>query len=390
MAARAAGGKYAALAGATGLLALNFWAWSLLPPLASMYTFELGLSPFAISGLLAMPVIVGSAGRIPLGLLTDLYGGRGVFAAVCLLSSIPAIYLAFATTFTELATAAFCLGIAGASFAVGVPFVSAWFPRRQRGFALGVYGMGNVGTAVSGLLTPRLTEHFGRPAAFLTIAAALCAAGILMALWGRNAPGWKPNKGSVKTRLAAAVTWQPTRRLAALYAVTFGAFVAFGIYLPVLLKVVYSLEFADAAARAAGFVLLATITRPAGGWLSDKFSGVMVLRVVLLFAAVLSATVALSPSLMPVGTVAYLLLAAVLGLGNGAVFALIGHLCDDRRIGSVTGIVGAAGGLGGFFPPLVMGASYQVFHSYSVALLLFTATCLLVLPATSSLRRSSV
>lgn len=385
MATRASDGRYWALAAATGLLLLNFWAWSLLSPLAPAYATELDLSPFAISALLATPVIVGSLGRLPLGVLTDKYGGRRIFAIICFLASLPSAYLAFAGSYAELAMAAFFLGIAGASFAVGVPFVNAWFPREKRGFALGLFAMGNAGTAISGLLTPRLSEHFSRPTTFLFVAVCLLLAGSFMWAKGRDAPSWKPTRKPMSASLREAAAWPQARKLAIIYAVTFGAFVALGLYLPILLKVVYHLEIADAGAKAAGFVVLATLARPVGGWLSDKVGGAAILRGVLIAAAGLAAIAALNPSLMPFGTIVYLSLAVALGLGNGAVFAVIGHLCDPKQVGSVTGIVGAAGGLGGFFPPLLMGASYQLFHSYTLALLLFTATCLILLPITFGL-----
>ncbi len=381
-------GKYVALASATGLLLLNFWAWSLLSPLASKYASEFNLSPFALSALIAMPVIVGSLGRIPLGLLTDRFGGRRMFIAVCIFASIPTAFFAVALNYTELLAAAFCLGIAGASFAVGVPFVSAWFPRQKRGFALGLYGVGNAGTALSGFLTPRLHDTAGKPATFLFVAALLLLAGTLM-LWSKDAPAWKPARAPAVARLAEAMHWRPTKWLALLYAVTFGAFIAFGLYLPILLNANYSLEPTDAAARAAGFVLLATLARPVGGWLSDHIGGTIVLRFALGSVAVLACIVASSPTLMPLGTIAYLLIAALLGAGNGAIFTLIGRLSNEKRVGAVTGIVGAAGGIGGFFPPLVLGASFQSFHSYTLALLLFAAASVVILPATYKLGATS-
>src|SRR5215207_7240198 len=151
----AAAGRGLALALATVGFAVNFWAWSLLSPLAPRYQELLGLSPLAVSVMVAVPVIVGSLGRIPLGALTDRYGGR----------------LAFAAAYPALLLGGFFLGLGGASFAVGVPFVNAWFPPQRRGFALGVYGMGNIGTAISGFVSPRVANSMGRPWAFLIVAA---------------------------------------------------------------------------------------------------------------------------------------------------------------------------------------------------------------------------
>ena len=171
------------------------------------------------------------------------------------------------------------------------------------------------------------------------------------------------------------MTWD----LAAVYAVTFGAFVAFGVYLPVLLKVAYDLPATDAASRAAGFILLATLARPAGGWLSDKIGGKPVVRISLATIAVLAAYLALQPDLRVQTTAVYLALAAALGAANGAVFALVGKLVKAGSVGSVTGIIGAVGGLGGFLPPLVLGITYERTHSYAAALFMLAASAMAIL-----------
>jgi NNP family nitrate/nitrite transporter-like MFS transporter len=370
--------KYAALFTATGLLAINFWAWSLLSPLATAYAGQWGLSSVALSLLVAAPVLVGSLARIPFGLLTDRYGGRTMFTIVCCTASVVVASLSLAGNYNTLLVAAFGLGVAGASFAVGVPFVNAWFPKHERGLALGIYAMGNAGTAVSGLVTTHLVAATSRTSVFCYIAILLLITGVAMAVWGQDSPHWQPTNVPATTRLKQAAAWKLTWKLSMLYAITFGAFVALGLYLPVLLNQSYGLSPADAASRAAGFVLLATLVRPLGGWLSDRMNGIIVLRIVFLAIFILATFSALKPSLAPMGTVIYLGLAATLGIGNGAIFAIIGHRCDTKLVGGVTGLVGAAGGLGGFFPPLLMGFSYQMFHSYSAALLLLAAVSLLV------------
>lgn len=376
--------KYFALLAATLLLAINFWAWSLISPLATDYARLFALSPLMVSLLVAAPVMIGSFGRIPLGLLTDRYGGRKMFAVVCFLAAAAVLGLNVVGSSSALLTAAVALGIAGASFAVGVPFINAWFPKRQRGFALGVYAIGDAGTAVSGLLTPRLADYLGRPGLFWLVACLLVLGGLAMFVFGRDSPSWRPAKGSSLKRLKKALRWDLTWKLSLLYALTFGAFVAFAMYLPILLNQSYHLSVTDAAARAAGFVLLATLIRPIGGWLSDHFSGLVVLRFVFAISFVLAGLVAVHPSLAHIGTIAYLGLALSLGIGSGAIFAVIGHRCDPRLVGGVTGIIGAAGGLGGFFPPLIMGLSYQLSGSYFAALGLFSVICLVIV---LSLRR---
>jgi NNP family nitrate/nitrite transporter-like MFS transporter len=311
--------------------------------------------------------------------MADRYGGKNGFVAAMVLLIVPVVALAFAHTYVQLVLPAVFLGIGGASFAIGVPFVSAWFPPEKRGFVIGVYSMGNAGTAVSGFATPRFANAIGRGWTFAVVALLLAMLALMFFVWVKNAPGWRPSKGSSLQRLMAASKSRITWDLASVYVITFGAFVAFGVYLPVLLKVAYGLSLTDAAARAAGFVLLATIARPIGGWLGDHIGSRRVITAALVAVIVLATIVALQSTLQFHTTAAYLSLAFALGCGNGAVFALVGKLAQSATIGSVTGIVGAAGGLGGFLPPLVLGLTYQWTHTYSLALGMLAVSAFVVL-----------
>jgi len=162
------------------------------------------------------------------------------------------------------------------------------------------------------------------------------------------------------------ITWQAS----ALYAVAFGGYVAFSVYLPTYLKTGYGLTQADAANRMAGFVLFAVAMRPIGGWLSDRLGPVRVLAAALAVVLVGACAQSFTPPLAPVGTIAFLAMAAALGAGSGAVFALVALLAPANKVGSVTGVVGAAGGLGGFVPPLLMGSLYGAYGSYAAGLIL--------------------
>lgn len=370
---------YAALAVTTIALTINFWAWSLISPLASKYGDELALNPLRVSVLVALPVLVGSLGRIPLGALTDRFGGKKVLAAVCLLAIVPVLGLIVANSYNALLLVAVLLGISGASFVAGVPFISAWFPWSKRGLALGIYAMGNAGVSVSGLLTPQLATWLGRRETFILVACLLMATALMILLYSRDAPGWEPAKTSAAKRFIHSARQRLTWDLSTMYALTFGAFVAFGVYLPVLLKETYGLTMADAAGRAAGFVLLATVARPLGGWLSDRLGGPYVVRGALSAVTVLAAVVAFQPSLHLYTSAAYLSLAVALGCGNGAVFALLSRLSEPKHIGSVSGIVGAAGGLGGFLPPLILGLTYQWTESYAAAFLMLSISAAAIL-----------
>ena len=164
-----------------------------------------------------------------------------------------------------------------------------------------------------------------------------------------------------------------------MYAVLFGGYVAFSVYLPAYLKTAYGLTQADAANRMAGFVLLAVVMRPIGGWLSDRLGPTRVLATSLGVVVVGAAVQAFTPGLAPLGTIAFLAMAAALGACSGAVFALVALLAPPDRVGAVTGVVGAAGGLGGFVPPLDMGFVYGQWHNYEAGLLALAVVTILAI-----------
>jgi NNP family nitrate/nitrite transporter-like MFS transporter len=366
------------LAVATAGFAVNFWAWALLSPLGPKFKDALHLSPFQQALLVAVPVVVGSLGRIPVGALTDRYGGRLMFPLVSLATIVPVLYLGLSghTSLAGLLVGGFFLGIGGTAFAVGVPFVNAWFPPARRGFAIGVFGAGMGGTAISALTTVRLVNAHGTATPFVVTAAVLFGYAVLAVLLLRDAPDRPVPAEPLSRRLGATLRLRVTWLAAILYAVAFGGYVAFSVYLPAYLKTAYGLTQADAANRMAGFVLLAVVLRPIGGWLSDRLGPVRVLAVALAVVVAGASTQAFTPPLMPLGTIAFLAMAAALGAGSGATFALVAELAPANKVGSVTGVVGAAGGLGGFVPPLVMGFIYGRLGSYGLGLALLAVVAL--------------
>jgi NNP family nitrate/nitrite transporter-like MFS transporter len=305
---------------------------------------------------------------------------------VSLVTVVPVLYLGLAghSSLTALLVGGFFLGVGGTAFAVGVPFVNAWFPPERRGLAIGLFGMGMGGTAISALSTVKLVKAHSVETPFLITAAVLVVYAVVAALVLRDAPDRVVPTEPLSTRLAATLRLGITWQASALYAVAFGGYVAFSVYLPTYLKNGYGLTQADAANRMAGFVLLAVAMRPIGGWLSDRVGPVRVLAgslaLVVTGALVQSAT----PTLAPMGTIAFLAMAAALGAGSGATFAFVALLAPPQRTGSVTGVVGAAGGLGGFIPPLVMGSLYGSYGSYAVGLLLLAAVAAVALVFTGT------
>ena len=378
------------LAMATVGFAVNFWAWALISPLGAFFTDELGLSAVQKSLLVAVPVLVGSLGRIPIGALTDRFGARVMFPMVSALTIVPVLFIGYvaADSYALMLLGGFVLGLGGTTFAIGIPFVSAWFPPARRGTALGIFGAGMGGTAISAFSTVQLKDAYGYSFPFTLVAVLLGVYAVAAWLVLRDAPGRAVAAGSVVRRTWETAKLPVTLQMSFLYAVGFGGFVAFSVYLPTYLKDAFALSPGDAALRTAGFVVLAVISRPIGGWLSDRFHPVPVLVGCFGVVAVFATVSTFEAPLAPIGTVAFLAMAAALGAAAGAVFALVAIAAPAGKVGAVTGIVGAAGGLGGFVPPLIMGAFYGWQGNYKPGLALLALTALVAAVYTARAMRS--
>jgi NNP family nitrate/nitrite transporter-like MFS transporter len=365
-----------ALALSTIGFAITFAVWGLISALVPQFVQMYHLSFEQKSVLIAIPVLLGSIGRLPMGILADKYGGRIIFGLLLVFCLIPAVGASLTHSYTSLVLWGFVIGCAGTSFSIGVAFTSKWFRAEQQGTALGIYGMGNIGQSIAVFGAPVLVASTGDwRIPFLVFGVLAAVFGVLFLVLARNAPvKVQPKKfheylGIFKREPIAWV-------LSLFYFLTFGGFVALGIYLPTFLKDIFGLTPTDAGARVAGFVILATMMRPVGGWLADKYGGAPVLLVVFAVIAILSLGLT-SPGIF-VFTVGALGTAAALGLGNGAVFKLVPEYFP-KETGTVTGLVGAFGGLGGFFPPLVLGFIRSGTGSYALGFVFlsgFAVMCL--------------
>lgn len=361
---------------ATGAFAFCFAVFGSVSAMMPIMRKQLGLTPMQVSVAIALPILLGSLGRIPLGILTDRLGGRIVFSVVMAVSIIPSALMGTLNTYMQVLICGFLIGLALASFSVGVGFVSGWYSAERQGTALGIYGAGNIGQSLAAFGSPVLASAFGYVWGYRTFA-------VLLALWllvfiplARNAP----RTGPPKTLAASFAPLRDKRgwELSLYYFLTFGGFVAMAVYLPIFLTDIFKLTPKDAGFRTAGFIVLATAMRPVGGWIADRVGGRAVLNIV--FSLVIVMALFLTSTSMVPFTVGALGMAALIGLGNGAVFKLVPEYFPTS-VGSVTGLVGAAGGLGGFFPPLVLGFLKQQTGAFTFgfAFLGFTSLACLVL-----------
>lgn len=361
----------------TGSFALCFAVFGTMSSMMPILSRQMHLTPMQKSIAVAVPVLLGSLGRIPLGMLTDRFGGRNVFSAVMVLSIIPAFLMGTVGDYAHLIAYGFFIGIALASFSVGVGFVSGWYAAERQGFALGVYGAGNIGQSLAAFGSPLIAAAAGVKWGFWTF-------GILLTVWlavflllARDAP----RGGAVKSLAEIVRPLKDGRSwlLSLYYFLTFGGFVAMAVYLPIFLTEMFRLTPQDAGLRTAGFVVLATFMRPVGGLLADRVGGATILKFVFPATAVMASFLA-CPRMLTF-TIGALGMAAMIGLGNGAVFKLVPEYFPNS-VGSVTGLVGAAGGLGGFFPPLLLGMIKQRTGTFTwgfAGLGIFAVVCLVIL-----------
>jgi MFS transporter, NNP family, nitrate/nitrite transporter len=366
----------------TGAFAVCFAIFGSVSAMMPILKKQMALSPVQASVAVAIPVLLGSLGRIPLGILTDRIGGRIVFIGVMLASIVASVAMGMVGNYWQLILCGLFLGISLAVFSVGVGFVSGWYPPQRQGTALGIYGAGNIGQSFAAYGSPVIAAWLGMRWGFWAFAVLAFIWLVLFGALAKNAPRSGPAKtwaGALRP-LGDRMSWI----LSLFYFLTFGGFVAMAIYLPIFLTDTFKLTTADAGLRTAGFVVLATLMRPIGGTLADRVGG----RRILLGTFVATALFALCMAcpMMATFTIGALGMAAAIGLGNGAVFKLVPQYFP-KTVGAVTGLVGAAGGLGGFFPPLVLGVIKQSTGSFTWGFILlsaFSVVCLVVALRTSS------
>lgn len=340
---------------------LSFMLWVLLGALGIFISKGLQLTPAQKGLLVALPVLSGSLLRVPLGLLADRFGGKRVGVAMLLFLFVPlTLGWRAGNSLSQLLAVGLMLGTAGASFAVALPLASRWFPRERQGLVLGIAAAGNSGTVIANLVAPRLATHVGwhnvLALAMIPLAVVLLAF-VALAKDSPSAPGAQPLRSYLATWQQSDLWW-----LCIFYSVTFGGYVGLSSFLPIFFRDQYRVSPITAGYLTALAAFVGSSVRPLGGYLADRFGGIRMLSLLLLGIS----TVYLLAARLPVFAVAVAILVcgmACLGMGNGAVFQLVPQRFQ-AQIGVATGTVGALGGLGGFFLPILLGNVKQTGGSF--------------------------
>lgn len=331
-------------------LVVGFMAWSIISPLMPYISQDVKVNPGQLSIILAIPVILGSILRVPFGYLTNIIGAKWVFFCSFVILLFPMFFLGQAQTPGMLMLSGFFLGVGGAIFSVGVTSVPKYFSKDKVGLANGIYGMGNIGTAVSSFLAPPIAGIIGWQTTVRSYLIIIAIFAILMFIFGdKNEPKVKVPLASQFKKLSSNYKLY---YLSLWYFITFGAFVAFGLFLPNYLVNNFGIDKVDAGIRSGVFIALATFLRPIGGILGDKFNAVKVLMIDFIIMIVGAVILGIS-SHIALFTIGCLTISICAGLGNGLIFKLVPSYFA-KESGAANGIVSMMGGLGGFFPPLVI------------------------------------
>lgn len=360
---------------------LAFMVWVLLGPLAPEIAKTLNLTAAEKGLMVATPTLAGAILRVVNGLLVDRIGPKrsGAISQVIVIAGLFAAWVMGVNSFAGTLALGVVLGFAGASFAIALPLASRWYPPEHQGKAMGLAGMGNSGTVLAALFAPGLAKLFGWNAVLGLACIPLTIVFVAYLVMAKDAPGAPPPKKLVAylEPLKSADAWW----LMGFYAVTFGGFVGLAASLPIYFTDQFGLTTVMAGYATAACVFAGSLIRPVGGALADAIGGVKALSVVFAVAAFALAGVSAAPS-VGIALFTFIVAMLALGVGNGAVFQLVPQRFS-AEIGVMTGLVGMAGGVGGFYLASSLGFAKQLSGSYQPGFLIFAALAGLALAGLS-------
>lgn len=365
--------------------------WVVLGSLAVHIARDLELHPAQTGLMVAVPVLFGALLRIPAGFLVDRLGSRRtgqIGQALVILALFFAWFLGL-RSLEGLYLMGFFLGVAGASFAVALPLAGQWYPPQYQGLALGIAGAGNVGTVLAALLAPRLAEAFGWQAVFGLAIIPAAFTLLVFSLMAKDAPGKEASRQTPHYFyiLKETDTWW----FSLFYMVTFGGFVGLASSLVIYFNDQYGLDPVTAGTFTSVCVFVGSMVRPLGGALADRIGGIKTLLILYVVMALSLFAVGLEADSPSLALVVLSIAMLALGMGNGAVFQLV-PLRFGKEIGTITGIVGTAGGIGGFCLASLLGYSREWTGSYQLGFMTFAGlavVCLLVILAVQTRWRTS-
>ncbi len=387
------GKQYSVLAMNTLAFTVNFAVWTMFAVIGIKIKDELGLNETEFGLLVATPILTGSVVRLPLGLLTDRYGGRVVYFIQMILVAIATYGLAFADQYWQYLAIGLCVGLAGGSFAIGIAYTSAWFQKERQGTALGIFGAGNAGAALNIFVAPLIIVAIGWRAVPTIYSVSMLVTAIIFwfftypdpQLEGRKREGKIPTLGSMLEPLREPRVW----RYGLAYYFVFGGFVALALWLPKYYIAEYGLELTTAAFISLFFTLPSGVIRALGGWFSDKWGGETVtwwvfwVSIVCLFFLSYPSTTFTIHGIegdiafdIRVGVVLFTFLVFIVGIAQGIGKASVYRSLADHysgNMGSVGGLVGVIGGLGGFTLPIMFGIAADATNVRSSAFMLMYA-----------------
>jgi NNP family nitrate/nitrite transporter-like MFS transporter len=347
---------------------VSFMVWILPGALANSIVPEFGLSDSQKGLMVAVPLLGGALLRLALGLLTDHIGARRTGIMGMALTTVPLLLgWLWADSLNKLLLVGLLLGVAGASFAAALPLASRWYPARYQGLAMGIAGAGNSGTALATFVGPRLAQVWGWHAVFGIALLPLLATLALFTIFAKDSPNLPAPRPLAAQ--SAVLRLRDTWWFCLFYAITFGGFVGLASFLNVFFLSQYGLTRIQAANFSTLCVMAGSVLRPVGGYLADRLGGVRVLTLIYLGVGAAMLGLSTLPSLAA-GTCLLFVVIAILGMGNGSVFQLVPNRFP-KEIGVTTGVIGAAGGFGGFILPTLLGSLKEMSGSFGAGFLAF-------------------
>ncbi|HBA09281.1 MAG: NarK/NasA family nitrate transporter [Methylotenera sp.] len=349
---------------------LSFMVWVLLGPLAVQIATDLQLTPAEKGLMVATPVLAGALLRIVMGVLVDQIKPKmaGLIGQVIVLASLLVAWLHGLQTFQHTLMLGLGLGFAGAAFAVALPLASRWYPPEHQGTALGIAGAGNSGTVFAALFAPGLAVAYGWNNVFGLALIPLSIAMFIYIIFAKDAPDAPAAKSL--SQYVQILKDKDAWWFMFFYSVTFGGFVGLASSLTIYFNDLYALGPVVAGYCTAACVFAGSLVRPLGGWLADRVGGIRTLLTMYILASVLLVVMSFGQPTYQLALWVIVPTMAILGMGNGAVFQLVPQRFR-KEIGVMTGLVGMAGGVGGFYLASSLGIIKQATGSYQVGILIF-------------------